>query len=427
MKTSMENLGELLREIKVELPIDIFHTEVDKKIKKLAKEAHINGFRKGKVPTGIIKNRFGKNIRYETANTIIGDFLPKIFVKENAHPVATPDIVSLDFSQNDVFRFKVRFEINPEIILKPLSELEFDYLSCEITPENINKALGSLQQKHIKYSATDRISKLGDKINLDFFGSIEGQAFKGGEAKNYELLLGSKQMVPDFEEGLIGKKLGDTFTLNITFPEHYPARHLAKKTVQFKVHINQVLMPGNLPELTDEFAQKLGSKNLAELTVNIKQHMIEEANTRLNSKNKEVVFSKLIKANPITLPKTSIEAETKRLANHQNLKTDAIHNKDIGENMQAEVKKRVHLGLLLAKIIVDYKLKVSDEQIKEKIRAISSAYGKQADTMFDELYQNQEKRSDISALLLEEEIITYIVKYAKVNHIKMPFNDVVKA
>ena len=427
MKTSMENLEGLLREIKVELPADTFHTEVDKKIKKLAKEARIDGFRKGKVPTNIIKNKFGENIKYEVANTIIGDSLSKVFAKEKVHPVATPNIVSLDFNQNNALHFKVHFEVSPEIDLKPLSELKFDYLNCEIMPEDINKTLSDLQQKHINYNTTDRASKLGDKINLDFLGSIEGQVFEGSEAKNYELLLGSKQMIPGFEEGVIGKKSGDSTTLNTTFPEHYPAKHLAKKEVQFKVHINQVLMPGKLPELTDKLAQKVGAKNLTELTANIKQHMAEEANTRLNAQNKEVIFSRLIKANPIPIPKTSIEAEVKRLTDHKASRKDNMDNENIEKDIKIEAEKHVHLGLLLAKIVSNHNLKVSDEQVKEKIQTIVSAYGdhEQADVMFDRFYQ--EKHADISSLLLEEKIIKHILEEAKVNHIKMSFNDALKA
>jgi len=252
MQVSIETLTGLERRMTIEVPAEQVESQVRSRLQEAAKTFNMKGFRKGKVPVKVIKNRFGDGVRQEVVGEVISQSWVEAVTKENVKPAGQPSIEPKNLEEGQNLEFIATFEVYPEIELKDFSGVTIEKKQADILDADIDKMIETLREQRKTFKEVDRKSQEGDQVNVDFVGSVDGEKFDGGEAKGTNLILGSKRMIPGFEEGLVGVSGGESLTLPVTFPEDYQNKELAGKKAEFAITVNNVSEP-TLPELDDDF------------------------------------------------------------------------------------------------------------------------------------------------------------------------------
>ncbi len=429
MKTALKKLTGLKRELEVELPIKLLNDKINISLNEMKSKVNLDGFRKGKIPISIIKSRYGASIKNEETHKLIKETLYSAFSNEKVSPAATPELKDIK-DNKDSLCYTIAFEVFDDIKTVKLDNLKIEKFTAKIQTKNVNNALKELQDQHAEYKNVKRASKINDRVLIDFKGLLNGKEFEGGDAKDFNLILGKKTMIKGFEEGLVAKKLGDEVKLNLTFPKDYHVEKLAAKKVVFEIKIKKIEQV-NVPKLDDELAKKYNKKDIAELKQDVKQHMQAELNSKLENKNKEIVFNKLIESNDMKIPESIIKEEANEIFRNTKEKMEK-QNLAPNKNMSADLfneqaKRRIKLGLLISKIIKDNKIDVSDADIKKKITDSAEIYGEQKNQMIDWYYQDESRLKDIKSVLLENKAVEFILNKAKVTTIEQDFNEIMRA
>jgi trigger factor len=427
MKTSLEILKGLARLLTVDLPVDRFKQKTDKILQKMASQVNIDGFRKGKVPVSIVRKRFGNNANSDAINEIVNETLTDALAQVKVTPVAQPVISKINSKDENIFSYTVEFEVFPDIKVTDFSKLTIGQTKVEITKTDEQKTLDGLKQQLTEYEAVKRKSKMGDRLLIDFKGLINGEAFDGGEAKNFKIVLGADSMIKGFEEGLVGATPSSVLRLDLTFPKDYHVAKLAAKAVTFEVNVNEVASP-TPPKLDEKFAKKFGEKDMDALKVSMKAQMQVEIDGRIEQLNKDAIFDALAKANQFDVPQSSIDNEAQNL-----LKQMQQRMQQQGLPAQSEMpvsafneqaQRRVKLGLLVNQISVDNKLSASAKQIDEKLKEMSQTYGEDAQKMINFYNQDPTRKASIELLVVEKMVQDLILDKAKVTFKQKKFQEI---
>lgn len=428
MKTSLTVLKVLKRSLTVELPIDTFKQKTDKILQKITQQTHIDGFRKGKAPLSMLRQRFGASASSDAVNEIVNETLIDALAAEKVTPVAQPVITEVDSKSQQDFSYTVEFEVFPEIKINDFSKLTIPQTQVEITKQDEEKALQDLLEQSTEYKPVKRPSKIKDRLSIDFKGTIDGKVFAGGEATDFQIVLGKGSMIKGFEDGLIDKTSATTTTLNLQFPKDYQATEVAGKNVIFTVSIKEVAVP-KAAKLDAEFAKKFGEKSVEDLQKNIKQKMHFEVNKRLSKQNKEAVFNALLAANEFEVPQSSIDNEAQNLLAEMqtHLQQQGLPDKRNlpASTFNTEAARRVRLGLLIGQISRTHKLQASKQQIDGKLVEISQIYGEDSQKMITYYRQDPKRLSTIELLVAEEMVEAKILASAKVNKQNKDFQEAI--
>ncbi len=427
MKTSLEKLGSLKRELTVDLSIDIFKQKTDKILRSMASKVTVDGFRKGRVPLSIMRKQFGERAHSDVVNEIVNDTLVEALVDVKVTPASQPMITKIDAENKDIFSYTVTFEIFPEIKVADFSKLKVEQAEVEITEADEEKTLEGLIEQATEYKPVKRKSKEGDQVTIDFKGTLEGEVFEGGVASDFKMVLGKGSMIVGFEDGLLGVCAGESVTLNLTFPKEYHSPQLAAKDVVFEVDMKEVAIPKSL-KLDDEFAKRFGEKNIGSLKKSMKIQMQVELDNRLTNQNKDDLFGALLEANNFEVPKESIsnEAQSLKQEMEQRLQQQGTPFKG---NMPAstfnpEAERRVKLGLLVNQISSDNKFNASKEQIDAKLNKMAATYGDEAQKMLDYYDADPSRLATIELMVVEQMVQDLILESAKVTIKKKTFKEV---
>jgi trigger factor len=430
MKTKIEKISDLNRKMVVTLPINDFNIKVKSALGKVAKDIKMDGFRAGKVPMSVVEEKFGISIRQEEANKIVNETLYKAFMQEKTSPAATPVLKNVDFEGSD-FTYEIHFDVFPEFKMKKISSLKLEKIISNVEDKDIEAGLLRLQEgvatyKEVETKAVDR-----NKLTIDYVGTIKGEAFNGGTAKEQSLVLGSQSMIDGFEKGLLGAKKGEEVTLKLKFPSKYHAKELAGKKVEFAVTVTKV-EEAILPELNDDFAKQYNEENIDALKKNMREHMEKENKNGVTYRNKENAFMALLEANKFDVPQSSIDEEAGNLLKdtEARMKQEQMKVPDSGLDQSLfndEAEKRIKFGLLSAKVVDDNKLTVTTEQINKHIEDLAKEYPEeQAKQMIDWYHKDKSRLDSIRSLVLEKEIENFIFANAKVKEVKQTFEEVAK-
>jgi trigger factor len=428
MKTSLKTVEGLKRSLSVELPIEKFNEKLDQILKKLAKDAKIDGFRKGKVPVAIIRQRFGAAATTDATNDVINDTLGEAFVKEKLNPAGQPLITEADASDKKVFKYTVEFEVYPEVKINKFSDLEFEQFTVKISKEDEKKTLDTMLEQSTEYTSVKRKSKDGDQVTIDFKGFIEDKPFDGGEAKDFKLIIGKNTMIPGFEEKLIGIEAGKSTSFEVPFPKDYQAADLAGKKARFDINVSEVAAP-KTPKADDKFAKKFGEKSMDALTKSIKEQMKVQSDNRLHKMNKDNVFNALLAANEFDVPEAAVQDEAKNLAEDMKnrMKDQGFESSkgDFSADLFTEdAKRRVRLGLLVGQIASENKLEASEKQINEKLELMSLDYGENAEQMLNYYKNSPEHMRSVELLVVEQMVMDLVCKDAKIKNKPKKYFDV---
>ena len=427
MKTSLSTLEGLKRSLTVELPIDTFNQKTDKILQSLAKKARVDGFRKGKIPATILRQRFGASAKADATQEVVSETLEEALADADVSPAAQPSLTTVDTESSDNFSYTIEFEVYPEVSVAPLSNLDIDQISATVSDEDEERALQDLQDRATEYKTVKRKSKSGDRLIIDFEGLLEGESFEGGAAEGFEIVLGRGAMIEGFEQGLIDVAAGKTVEVKATFPEDYHVENLAGREAVFKVKVNEVGSPNEMKR-DDEFAKKYGEKDFETMRSNMSKQMQSELSSRVFQKNKDVAFTALLTANDFEVPKGSVSAEAMKLQQDMEARMEQQGMPSKGNfpeaMFQEEASRRVKLGLLINKIANDSELKPEKEQVDAKLKEMSMQYGESAQQMIDWYNSDPSRLAGVESIVVEELVAKHVALEAKVNVTEKTFQEI---
>lgn len=428
MQVSVENTSALERRMTVGVPADRVEAEVTKRLQRTARQAKVPGFRPGKVPMNIIRQRYEADARQDVLGEVIQTSFYEAVVAEKLNPAGQPAIEPKVFEKGKDLEYIATFEVYPEFEVTGLENIEIERLQAEVADSDIDGMLDILRKQNTRYVKVERAAAKDDQVNIDFVGRIDGEVFAGGSANGVPVILGSGNMIPGFEEALEGATAGEERVITPTFPENYQNAELAGKQAEFTVKINAVEEPA-MPELDEQFFTLFGMSEggLEGFRTEVRKNMERELKQALTGKLKAQVMDGLLAQNEIEVPKALIENENWRL------RSQAVQQ--FGGQMKAEqlpadmfaeqAKRRVSLGLLIAQLVKQLDIKVDEDRVRNSVEEMASAY-QEPQQVIDWYYKNERQLEDVRALVLEEQVVEAVLARAKVADKQVAYEDAVK-
>ena len=408
-------------EKKIKLNISSKDLESDFKKRLLAQQSSsdLKGFRKGKAPLDVIEKYYGDQIKQRLIMDKMGDIFYKKISEENIPVVGQPSFAPESFDIKKDIKFEVSYEIYPEFSLTKMGSLSFKKPVSKVTDQDIKKATDLVLKRYGKAEPIDEKSKEGNFVKIDFEGFLNGEKFEGGEAQDYSLELGSKTMIPGFEEQIIGMKAAESKDIEVTFPDDYQAENLKGQKVMFKIKMNEV-SEVKLPNLDEEFFKSINMdvKTKAEFEKKIEEQLQTDLKTNLKTKTKQRIFDAFESSNQIDIPQSMIISEANNLRNN----TAQQMGLDIGkleedqfpiDNFKENALKRVRLGVLINKLIEENNISVDNDTLKKEIEDKSKSF-KDPEQYVNWIYGNEEQLKNIESLVLEDKVAKYLEEKSKV-------------
>lgn len=421
MQVVIEKLSGLQRRLKITVEKEQVGKAYQEKLKTVAKSASLKGFRPGKAPIDVIESRYKKGICQELAGDLMQQSFEDALKQHDLRVAGQPHVHPKPVEPNLEFEYEATFEIYPEISLKDFTGVDLEKVVSEIAVQDIDKVVDKIRSKHADWNTVTRAAKEGDKVDIDFEGFIDDKAFEGGKAEHFQLELGAKQMIPGFEEGIIGKNPGESFDIKVNFPEKYPVQDLAGKEAIFKITLHEV-KEATLPNLDEAFLKKVGfaDKSVEDFKEHVKNSLEKELEQLVENKFKTQVFEKLLELNAIEIPEALIQLEITNLQNMarsqmamQQGKKELPHVDLPSEPFQKQANRRVSLGLLMGEIIRLHEIKADPKKVRAKIEEMAKVYPN-SEQIIEMYFQNERLLNEIESLVLEEQAIAKLLENAKI-------------
>lgn len=431
MTVNVETLEKLERKITLTLPVDTIKTEVDTRLKRLARTVKMDGFRPGKVPMTVVTQRYGYSVQYEVMNDKVGEAFSQAANEAKLRVAGQPTITEKDGAPEGQVAFDAVFEVFPEVQLKDLSAAEVVRVSAEVGDEAIDRTLDILRKQRRTFAqrAQDAATEDGDRVTVDFEGKIDGEPFEGGKAADFQFVVGEGQMLKEFEDAVRGMKSGDSRTFPLAFPADYHGKDVAGKTADFLVTVKKI-EAANLPEVNEQLAKSLGiSEGTVEgLRADIRKNLEREVKFRLLSRNKNAVMDALIASAELDLPKSTVQAEIDRMVEgaRAELKQRGIKDADKApipaDIFREQAERRVRLGLVVAEVVRANELNAKPEQIKSHIEELAASYEKPADVV-RWYYGDNRRLAEVEAVVIENNVTDFVLSKAKVSDKALSFDE----
>jgi len=424
MNVTVESTGALERRMRVEVPIEHIESEVDTRLKSVGRTAKIKGFRPGKIPAKVVRKHYGTQIRQE----VLGEMMQKSYsdavAQEKLRPAGGPKIETED-EDGKTFAYVATFEVLPEVELKDLDKIKVEKPEVSIHDEDLDDMLLSLQKQRVTWEEVDRKSKDGDRVVVDFTGTVGGEAFEGGAGTEIPVVLGQGQMLPDFEKGLKGIKAGEEKTIKVKFPKDYHADDLAGKTAEFAINTHRVEKEV-LPELTDEFAESFGVTDggMEQFKKDVRENMEREAKQKVESDVREQALEGLIEKNPIDVPHGLVHEEMHAMQ-REAMQRLGIEEEDQApplENFNTPAEKRVRIGLLLRQLISEQSITVDPAALRSRVEEICAGY-ENSDEMVNMYMSNPQIMQQVEPMVIEQSAVEWLLDNGKVKVKKVSFKD----
>ena len=426
MQVSVEESGAIERKLTISIPSDEIQSEVSKRLKGVARQAKIPGFRPGKAPQSVIRKRYEPQVTNEVISETINSSYMDALGQEKIVPAGLVSIDPTPYEPGEDFKYVATVELFPKI---PNTSLEGKTITrpvVEVTDEDIDRTLEDIRTRNAEYIDSDGAADEGDKLTIDFVGTIDGEEFSGGNAEDFQFLVGKGQMLEEFDSGLRGASKGEEKTIAFTFPEDYGNADIAGKDVEFKVTVKAVEKP-ELPALDDSFAETLGiaEGGLDKMRTEIKNNLNRELANRMRTTMRDRVMDELYAINEIEIPKALVEEEIDRAVKQmtQQLESQGLPADSIDRNIyNDEASKRVALGLIARDIVENHEIKPDEDTIKAKITEMAESY-EDPDAFVNWHMADPERRREFEAVVIEEQIVAKMLETATVNDEKTSFQD----
>ena len=429
MQVSVETTQGLERRLTITVPAEKVEKEINGRLAQLAKTRRVDGFRPGKAPMSVIKKMYGASVVADVADSLIQRHFIEAVVGQKLSPAGAPVVQPNELAPGKDFVFTATFEVYPEIEVKNLDSIKIEKPTASVEESDLNKMIETLRKQHATWVEVDAPAAADLRVNLDFTGSIDGVEFEGGKAEGFTLVLGAGRMIPGFEEGLIGKKAGESFDIDVTFPEDYHAENLKGKAAKFAIKLNKVEQQ-DLPELTAEFVQRFGVEDgsVDSLRAEVRKNMERELSQALKNSIKEQALQGLIDNNELIVPKAAVEQEIDGLRQQAMQRFGGAQNKNMpqlpAELFQEQAERRVRIGLLLGEVIRVNEIKAEDDRVKAIIESMATAY-EDPQEVVDYYFKNEQLLNNIRNLAVEEQAVELILAKAQVTEKALSFDEVI--
>lgn len=431
MAVTVETLEKLERKITLSLPLAAIQSEVEARLKKVARTVKMDGFRPGKVPMNVVAQRYGYSVQYEVLNDKVGEEFAKAVQEAGLRVAGQPRISEKEGAAEGQAEFEAIFEVFPEVKIGDLTGVEVEKLTADVDDAAIERTLDILRKQRRTFAvrAADEAAVDGDRVTVDFEGKIDGEAFAGGKAEDFQFLVGEGQMLKEFEDAVRGMKVGESKTFPLAFPEDYHGKDVAGKTADFLVTVKK-LEAANLPEVNEAFVKSLGiaDGSVEALRADIKKNLEREVKFRLQARNKQAVMDALLSVAELDLPKAAVQSEVARLmqAAREDLKQRGIKDADKAEIPEdiflPQAERRVRLGLVVAELVKANNLEATPEQLKAHVDELAASYEKPEDVV-RWYFGDRQRLAEVEAVVIENNVTEFVLGKAKVNDRAVSFEE----
>lgn len=431
MAVTVETLEKLERKITLSLPLAAIQSEVEARLKKVARTVKMDGFRPGKVPMNVVAQRYGYSVQYEVLNDKVGEEFAKAVQEAGLRVAGQPRISEKEGAAEGQAEFEAIFEVFPEVKIGDLTGVEVEKLTADVDDAAIERTLDILRKQRRTFAvrAADEAAVDGDRVTVDFEGKIDGEAFAGGKAEDFQFLVGEGQMLKEFEDAVRGMKVGESKTFPLAFPEDYHGKDVAGKTADFLVTVKK-LEAANLPEVNEAFVKSLGiaDGSVEALRADIKKNLEREVKFRLQARNKQAVMDALLSVAELDLPKAAVQSEVARLmqAAREDLKQRGIKDADKAEIPEdiflPQAERRVRLGLVVAELVKANNLDATPEQLKAHVDELAASYEKPEDVV-RWYFGDRQRLAEVEAVVIENNVTEFVLGKAKVNDKAVSFEE----
>ena len=429
MQVTVESTGTLERRMRVELPAERIEKEVDSRLRSVGKTAKIKGFRPGKVPAKVVRQRYGAQIRQEVLSDLMQQSYSDAVQQENLNPAGGPSIETEGGAEDDSFTYVATFEVMPEVELANLDKIKVEKPEVEIGDSDLDDMIENLRKQKATWNEVERASGDGDRVVVDFSGELDGELIEGGQGTQVPVILGQGQMLPDFEKGLTGIKAGDEKSFKVKFPKDYHAEELQGKKVDFTIQAHRV-EEESLPPVDDSLAEmfNVAEGGLEQFMKDVRENMRHEADQKVKLDVREQLIDGLLDGNPIEIPQALKHQEM------HSMQHDAMQRLGIKDHDQAPpadtfadaAEKRVRLGLLIRQLIVDQNITLDEERVRSHVEEMCAGYENAADMV--EMYMNNPQvRQQVEPVVLEQMAFDWLLDQGKVKSKKVKFKEFMNA
>jgi trigger factor len=427
MQVSVEKTSELSRTMTVCIPEAVVQKKMAERLKSLAREIKIDGFRPGKVPQEVVKKMYGERVRGEIAGDLIKDTYYDALEGQDLKPAGHPHIQPVDESEG--FKYTAIFEVYPEISLKGLDELEIVRPLATVSDSDVDDMIEKLRVQKQTWSVVDRSVQNNDNVTISFSGTSEGENFTDGKVDDFQVVCGQKKMISGFEDNLLGLSAGANKTFTLNFPEDYGNEKLAGKAAEFEVEVVKVEEPV-LAEVDEAFIKAYGIEegSVESFRADVKNNMERELEQALRSKLKGSVMDALYEKIQLTVPNTLVDVEVESLmkpyietAKRQKMKLEDL--KLPRDSFEEQARRRVALGLILGEVIQKESIKLDNDKVRSTIEEMAKSY-ERPDDVISWYYSDESRLNEVQQMVLENQVVDWLVAQAKVSDEAVNFNDV---
>ena len=428
---NVETLGTLERRVSMTLPAADIEKQVDARLKKLARDVRMPGFRPGKVPLKLVAQTYGSQVRSE----VLGDAVQKSFndvVKEaNLRVAGYPKIEKKDSADNSL-EFSATFEVYPDVKVGDITASEIERPQVNVDDAAIDKTIDILRKQRTTFHAVERPAKEGDRVTVDFAGTIDGTPFEGGKGDDFVFALGEKRMLPEFEAAATGMSPGESKTFKLKFPDDYHGKEVAGKEAEFRISLKKIEEP-RVPPLDGEFAKQLGvaDGDLEKMRGEVRANVEREVKKRVEARIKNQALNVLTAATPIELPKSLVEMETQQLAQRavadlQSRGVDMTRIPFNPKDFEDTAKRRVALGLIIAALQESENLRPKPAEVRALVEQEAQSYESPAEVV-KWFYMQPQRLQEMEALALETNVVKWVLSKAKVTDKETSFDELMKS
>ena len=433
MKIDIDELSPVQRKVRVELPAEAVASEFAHAYKNLGNRVRVKGFRTGKIPRSVLQGIYGEEVKGEVKSHLVEESLGEVIKERGLQIVSRPEVEANDLSEGSDFSFSAVFEIKPEIQVKDYLGVEVEKVKISVADDQVQDALKRIQEGHARLELVEGrdIVQTGDFVTLDFEGTIAGKPFSGGKGENYTIEVGSGQALPKFEEAVVGLKIGERQSVPVTYPENYPNKEIAGKTVDFSIVAREIKQKV-LPTLDDEFAKDHGEHgSLDELKAAIRQRLEVELKHYQDEDLKEKIMSRLIENHALTIPPSMVERQTRYLMERYQSQIQqagaeadaAPPMEDARKNLEGRAARQVQATLLVEKISQQENIEINEQDIQERVDNLARSAGDRAKSV-REYYARPEARDDLRAQIVFDRTLGYLLERAQIKEVDPPASKV---
>jgi trigger factor len=414
LNVSVENPGGLQRRLTIRVPQAEIEREVDARLQKVGRTARLKGFRPGKIPAKVVRQRYGGQVRQEVLSEVIRSSFSQAVQQERLNPAGGPQIEPVEAPGEQEFAFRATFEVFPEIELKPLADLTVERPVVEIAEPDVDAMLEKLREQRAEWRTVDRKAEEGDRVVVDFVGTLDGEPFEGGTGEEVPIVVGAGQVVQDFDQGLEGLAPGESKTVEVEFPQDYPSEALAGKKTEFRVEARRI-EEKVLPEIDAEFAKLFGVEEggIEALRAEVRKNMQRELDERLKASAKSRTFDALLAANQVPLPQSLVAEEIRslQLDTARRLGIQDAAQLPPPERFESTAKRRVAIGLLLQELIRKNGIELDRARVQRRIDELAAPYEKPQEAA--QIYRgSRELMAQVESGVLEDQVVEHVLEQA---------------